>query len=513
MGRVITNGTTLSFAREASLGVLPGSPQWFETEPNSVTSWGTTISKEARSPISRARARRKGVVVDLDSAVEFEADLTLAHLRWFIEAFLFTNSVGAPTFLAGDVTGTGFTIPALSADDAAKLIYGATAADAVSLVYASGFLTDANNGLKVLADKPNATETELTVAGLTAETVAAGNYAEVSVAGVRGAAGDLQIDANGDLISTALDFTTLGIAPGQVIHLGGLDVANQFFTEDNNGFARARVIEANKITLDKRDTVFVADDGTDTGAGGTAVRIDILFGQFVRNVPVGDTDWVEHSTQFEMASPNLMAGGATGYEYSLGNYADALSITIPLSGKATVTMGFIGTDTTNPSTTRAANAADAKSGGQTESFGTASDIARLRAQDVDEAGLTTDFKSATFTLTNNVAGEKVLGKLGPKYLNVGDIECDVETQVLFTNADIIERIRCNRTIGLDWILRNGDGGVAFDLPTGTLDGGGRELPENQSVLLNTTFMAHEETALDFTLGVSFFPVLPDVGCA
>ena len=49
MGRVITNGTTLSFAREASLGTLPVEPQWFETEPNNITSWGTTISKEARS--------------------------------------------------------------------------------------------------------------------------------------------------------------------------------------------------------------------------------------------------------------------------------------------------------------------------------------------------------------------------------------------------------------------------------------------------------------------------------
>ena len=208
-----------------------------------------------------------------------------------------------------------------------------------------------------------------------------------------------------------------------------------------------------------------------------------------------------------------MAGGATGYEYSLGNYADALSISIPLSGKATMTLGFVGTDTTNPSIVRAENAEDAKSGGQTESFGSASDIARLRAQDIDEEGLTTDFKSATFTLTNNVAGEKVIAKLGPKYLNIGDIEVDVETQILFTNPDMIERIRCNRTVGLDWIIRNGDGGAAFDLPTGTLGGGGREMPENQSVLLNTTFMAHEEGAAGFTLGISFFPVLPDVGCA
>lgn len=513
MGRVITNATTLSFAREASLGVLPGSPQWFELEPNSVTSWGTTISKEARNPISQARARRKGVVTDLDSAVEFEADLTLAHLRHFAEAFLFSSAVGADTFLPTAATGTGYTIPALSAAAAGRLIYSSAGAGAVSLIYVSGFTNDENNGLKPLADDPLVTETELTMGGLVAEVPSASTYTEIAVAGVRGAAGDIQIDSNGDLISTALNFTTLGITPGQVIHVGGVDVANQFFEEANTGFARVRIVAANKLTLDKRDTTFVEDDGTDDNDGGTGLRIDLLFGQFVRNVPVDHVDFREISTQFELASPNLMAGGATGYEYSIGNYANALSIAIPLSGKATMTLGFVGTNTTNPTITRATNAASAKAGGQVDSFGSASDIARLRVQDVDEAGLSTDFKSATFTLTNNVSGEKVIGVLGPKYLNAGNIECDVEAQMLFTNPDVIERIRCNKTVGLDWILRNGDGGVAFDLPTGTLGGGNREMPENQSVLINTTYMAHEEDAPGFTCGVSFFPVLPETPCA
>ncbi|MEJ7831343.1 MAG: phage tail tube protein [Nocardioides sp.] len=513
MGRVITNGTTLSVAREASLGVLPGSPQWYELEPNGITSWGTTISKEARSPISQARARRKGVVTDLDSAVEFEADLTLTHLRIFAEAFLFSRAVGADAFLTSAATATGYTIPALTAAQAARLIYVGAGAGAVSLVYASGFINAANNGISPVTAAHAAAATEIKVAGNVAEAPAADRLIEVAVAGVRGAAGDIKVNAQGNITSLALDFTTLGLSPGQVIHVGGLDISNQFFNDANTGFVRVRAIAANLLTIDKRDVPFAVDDGTDTGAAGTPVRIDLLFGQFVRNVHVNHVDWREHSSQFELSAPNLMPGGLTGYEYSLGNYADAMSIAIPLAGKATVTFGFVGTDTLHPNTIRATNAAVAKVGGQTESFGSASDIARLRAQDVDEAGLTTDFKSATFTLTNNVAGEKVIGRLGPKYLNVGNIEVDVETQVLFTNPDVIERIRCNRTIGLDWIMRNGDGGVAFDLPTGTLDGGGRELPANQSVLLNGTFLAHEEDVHGYTMGMSFFPVLPARACA
>lgn len=511
MGRVITNGTTLSFAREASLGVLPGSPQWYELEPNSITNWGTTISTESRNPISQARARRKGAVTDLDSAVEVEADLTLTHLRLFAEQFLFSRAIGADVFYPSAATSSGFTVTALTAAQAGRLIYGASAA--TTLVYAYGFTDPANNGIAPLTADPVTSATLIPVAGNVAETPAVTQMVEVAVAGVRGAAGDIEIDVDGNIISTVLDFTVLGLAVGQVIHVGGVDVANQFFNEENLGFARLRTIAAHKLTIDKRDQDFVLDDGTDTGSGGTGLRIDLLFGQFVRNVKISHADFLEQSAQFELASPNLMSAGATGYEYALGNYADALSVAIPLTGKATITMGFVGTDTTKPSTTRATNAASAKAAGQTESFGSASDIARLRVQDVDETGLSTDFKSATFTLTNNVSGEKVIGKLGPKYLNAGNIECDIENQMLFTNPDVIERIRCNKTVGFDWVLRNGEGGVAFDLPTGTLTGGNREMPENQSVLINTTFAAHEEAAYGYTCGMSFFPVLPEQACA
>lgn len=512
MGRVTTNSTTINVTREASLGVLPATPAWYELEPNSINQFGTTIAKTERSPISRARARRKGVVTDLDSAVEMEADVTLEMLRYFVEGFLFSRAVSGDVYAPTAAVSGGYSVPALSSAQAAKLTYGASAAK--SLFFARGFTTTANNGLKPLSATVAAGATTIPVAGNVAETPGANVLVATSVAGVRAAAGDLKIDAQGNITSTALDLTTIGLVPGQVIHVGGVSVTNQFFNPANIGFARLVKVEATKLTLAKRDQPFVLDDGTSTGSGGTPVAVDLLFGSFIRNVRVGDTDYLETPYQFEGVAPNLMAGGLTGYEYAIGNWADALSMTIPLSGKATMSLGFVGLDTTKPTSTRAAQAANAKAGGRTAAFGTASDIARLRVQDTDETGLTTDFKSVTFTLTNNVAGEKVIAKLGPKYLNAGNIEVDVESQVIFSNADVIERIRCNRTVGLDWVLRNGDGGVAFDLPTGTLGGGGREYPANQSVLLNTTFMAHQDDpVMGYTCGVSFFPVLPPVACA
>jgi hypothetical protein len=503
MGRVITNGMTLSKAREASLGVLPVTPQWFELEPNEITSYGVTTSSTSRSPISRARARRKGSVTDLDSAVEFGADLTLTALRFGVEEFLFSRSAGAPSYITSAATGTGYTVPALSAADAAKFIY--SGGGAKTLVYAHGFATAANNGLKTVGAAPAAGATEIAVAGNAAEVPPVNDLVEVSIAGVRSAAGDLDIDAQGNITSAAGILASLGLVVGQVIHVGGRDALNQFTNPANIGFARVAQIAAGKLTLEKRQQAFVVE-------ANAAVAVDLLFGQFVRNVSVDHADFLQPSTQFELSSPGLMTANATGYEYAIGNWADALSISIPLSGKATMTMGYVGTNTTEPATARASQAANAKQGGLVQAFGTASDIARLRVQKVDETGLSTDFKSASFTLTNNVAGEKFIGTLGPKYLSAGNIEVDVENQMLFSNPDVPHAIRCNQSVGFDFALRNGEGGVVFDLPTGTLTGGEREYPTNQSVLMNSTFAAHQEDTLDFTVGVSFFPVLPPQVC-
>lgn len=503
MGRVTTNAMTLSKAREASLGVLPGSPQWFELEPNEISSFGVTTSNESRSPISKARARRKGAVVDLDSAIEFAADLTLTALRLGVEEFLFSRAAGAPSYLTSAATATGYTVPALSAGDAAKFTYNA--AGAKTLVYAHGFVTAGNNGIATISAAPAAGATEIGVAGRTVEAASATDIVEVSIAGVRSAVGDLDIDAQGNITSAANILASLGLVVGQIIHVGGADAVNQFANAANLGFARIKAIAAGKLTLEKRQQAFVTE-------AQATIAIDLLFGQFVRNVAADHADFLQPSTQFELASPGLMAGNATGYEYSLGNWADALSVSIPLSGKATMTMGYVGTNTVKPTLARATNAASAKRGGFTQAFGTASDIARLRVQEIDETGLSTDFKSATFTLSNNVAGEKFIGTLGPKYLSAGNIEVDVENQMLFSDPAITTAIRCNHTVGFDFVLRNGDGGAAFDMPAGTLSGGGRDYPQNQSVLVNSTFAAHQEAPLDFTVGVSFFPWLPPQVC-
>jgi hypothetical protein len=506
MGRVFTNSQAMAVAVEASPGVLSGSPRWLSIEPNNISKFGTTIKKETRSPISRTRQRRKGSITDSDSSVEFDADFTMDHLRLFIQGFCFSRLIGPDAYVPVAVAAGSYTVAAVSAQQAGRLIY--SGGGAKSLLFSRGWGIAGNNGLKVLNGAVAPAATAIPVAGVVVEAVDPHDNVEVAIAGIRGAAGDIKVDASGNLISTALDFTTLGLSPGQFIHVGGVDMVNRFFHDENYGFARIVSVAAHLLTLSKRGQTFLTDDGTSTGAGGTALAIDLLFGQYVRTVAVDDPDYLQTNYQFELDSPNLGTDGSDQYEYALGNWADAFTLDLSLTALGKVTFGFVGLSTTDPSPARATNAATAKWPSETSSFSTASDIARLRVQEVDETGLTTDFKSLKLTLSNNVSGEKVLAHLGPKYLNAGNIEADVASQALFTDPAIPARIRNNDTLGLDFAVRNDDGGAYFDLPSGTLEGGDRNFPANATVLINSTFKSFQDPVLGHSFSCSLFPVLP-----
>lgn len=491
MGRVLTNNMTLQVAAEDSLGVLPGSPVWQLLEPNEINNFGASITTVARSPISKARQRRKGTVTDLDSAVEFGADLTLDHFQDFAEGFMFANFVGPDVLVPTAVTGGAtdeYTVPTMTA-----------AVPAGTLLYARGFAQAANNGLKV-AD--TGTTTTVPVTTDLADEASPATNVELAICGVRSATGDLDVDANGNLTSTVLDFTTLDLTVGQAIWVGGDAAINRFTNAANKGFARITAIAANLLTLDKKGQAFVTE-------ANTTQAVDLYFGRFLRNVSVDDSDYLERSFHFELASPNLGAGGATAYEYAKGNYCNTLGFELPLTDKATMTVAFVGTDTDVPTTSRATGASTPISPLLTGAFNTSADIARLRITEVDETGLSTDFSSLAFNINNNVSPEKVLGQLGAKYLNTGNFEIDIESTLLFTDGAVVEAVRNNTTVTMDFSIRNDDGALLVDVPSMTLGDGAREYPVNESVKINTTAMAFGDTTLGYSVGISLFPYAPN----
>lgn len=540
MGRVQTNDISLSYAiedtenepdnigrlageqaaPEAGGLTIPGTPTWFLLEPNDLSQYGNTVTRVSRNPISRRRQRRRGTTTDLDSGVEFDAELTHSHFDDFSEGFVFARYENGDLDLAvSAVDGTAgtYTIEAVNADQAARLNF--TATETATLVFARGFISPLNNGIRELDADVADTGTTIDVVEPLSDEATPPTNAELALAGVRSLAGAADLTWAWDPLSlratltsagNIVDFEALGLFRGQFVHIGSPDAQGVLVNGFENGAPNdmvgwARVVDfvAGGIIFDKVD---VRMRFNDVVAPTTAV--DVLFGKFLRNVDVGTVSYLFRTFQFELETPGLGAGGASEFQYALGNTANTLSISLPLTDVATITPGFIGTFTNDPDPVQKQNASTPIEPVQPTPFNTSGDIARLRLETIDETGLTTDFKSVTLNLGNNASGEKVLGQLGPRFINVGNFEVDLETQVLFTNGEVVRAIRCNEDVSMEFILTNGDGAIVIDIPSMTLGDGSYEFPTNETVLINIAGEAHGDNVFGTSIGISVLPFAP-----
>ncbi len=527
MGRVLTNNSSLSFAVQSAFDVFTTSVgSWKQLEFNELTSIGPDISTVARNPISKERGARQGTISDLDAAIEFSTDVTFDLIRDFVEAFAYAVGVNVDvTKRPSGVTGTEYTV---TANVTAKLQFDATGGqEYATLVFGRGFTNAVNNGLKPLSAASTATTTP--VAGLVLEAaIPQTQNATVELAGVRLTGTgtntwdwDAPVAGQATLTTTitGVDFTTMGLSKGQFVHIGsGVAgaVVNAFQNSAANdmfGYARIVSIAAKVLVFDKVDAALKFDDGT-----APTTAIDMLFGFFVRNVSVDDASYLERVHLVEAASPNLFettpptpVASPDGFEYMVNTYANQFAWALPITDKSTATLSFVSTDSEDPvdNASRRTGASAPKNSVGTAAFNTSSNISRLRITDVDETGLTTDFKDLTITFNNNVSPEKVLGVLGARFINVGNLGVTLEGNVLFTSPLVPARIRANTAVTFDSIMVNSDCGVVLDVPKMTLGGGGRELPVNETVQLSLTSDAFLDiTNSNIVFGISVFPNVP-----
>jgi hypothetical protein len=359
-------------------------------------------------------------------------------------------------------------------------------------VFARGFGTSANNGLKLLAG--TSTTTEIKTPGLTAEASPPAN-AQVEVAGIQGAAGDFDMDASGNIVSTALDFTTMGLNVGQWIYIPTaaealvMGSANYGFTNTAYaGFARIKVIAANLLTLERRSwTVGAASTETTT-------TVRIFFTKWCRNVAIDHADYTTPSYAFEVTYPNLGAGPVPEYEYMLGNYVDEWVWNLPLTSKGTAQMTFTGTSTADPTTSRAT--------GPSTAYNPVTNLA------VGTSGITTDFTNIKITMKNNVEPEKQLGTLGATLMNIGKFEVSVEADCIFTSHEVIEAVHDNRICNMDVAMRNTEFGMLLDIASMSLDEAGRKFETNKSVQITAKASGYQDSLLGYTASISMFAYLP-----
>lgn len=503
MARSLTNNLSLSVATEASIGTLPGTPLWVSLEPNSVGTYGADISVTPRNPISNTRQARKGSTTDLDSSVEWEGDLTKDHVMDFIEGFVFAQRA-SNTIMERVQAGSDYdTLAAVAAtDDFTHSALSAALAEN-TLVFVRGFSNAANNGLFEVATGGTTTST-LTQAGtLVDETPAVTTGARMDVCGHR-LTDATWTDATNQVGSALTDLTTLGLTVGQMLRVGS-DI-NALTGGQLSG--RITAITASLISLDKVQNLGAStlDGGGDVGAAAA----DLLYGPYIRNVAVSDSDFIERSFQFELRYADLGGVGTDEFEYAIGNLCNELVFNLPGQDKATLGFNFIGTNSDDITQTQKGNVANQVDAVQTAAFNTTSAFARLNLMDTAEGALGACFKTLTLTIGNEVSPEKCLGTLGATFMNTGNFTVSLAAELLFTDKDLADAVKNNETVTMDFLLQNDDGAIGLDIPSLTLGGGARAFPVNESITISVDGTAFQDATLGTSLGVTEFPYFPTV---
>ena len=520
MARVDSNSIGLTFAPEASDAIemktkAPATATWRSAEPNTINQFGATLTFTPREPLSPERQRRKGKATDADAATGWEEDLTYEALRNWIGPFCFADRFNS------DISD--LTINAISTSTITLSSTADEKAVANTLWWVRGATNSANNGLVVVSSKSAAVLTIGVTRTLVAQDSAGG---KLDFAGVRvpAASGRTWV-YNATTKRGTLTATNIGVAngavqrtfkKGQMVHIGSIEtpgssstIVNRLTASEGSGFARIREITTNTIVFDRLSGAAGKElkKSYDATAIGSSVVIDLVSGEFVRNVSATSPEFDQRTWTIEGVLPDLIGEGMTGYEYSRGNTPNTLALNFPLTDKATMSLGFVSADSDKPTGTRIPTTANVVKPSRVEAISTATDFARLRVEDVDDDGLMTDFKSVTFNINNNVTPDKLVGELGAGGFNRGTLQISIDAQTIFDDEDVIDAIKQNTTIQLEVIIGNDDGVMAFDLPTATLGGGGREYPANESVRINTTVEAFgDPNDLDTSIGVTLIPV-------
>lgn len=494
---VLSDGVGISVARESTIGVLPttGWHQW-QINPSGITDFTRQNVEVDRAPLSPNLTPEDGEVVGYDASPKLALDLTrdvIEDIRepLYRSATKHGGGKGKSLYRPTAVTATGFTVGTLG-DYPQNFLF-----------FAAGFTNPANNGLKVTASGSTTSETKF--AGLVAEASPPTN-AILEFAGVQGASGDIQLDANGDLISTALDFTTLGLIPGQQITLGDLPSGASF------GFATAayngRAIVKGPVTATKVPLMFRSwtVGAADTGASKT---IRILFTRAIRNVPLTDADYLKAPTlSAERTEPGAGIAGATDFTQASGLGLDQIELDIPVEGKVTATMTFVGMVITDPGPTQATGAATALAPLRAGLFSTASKLKARLVKKSDESTLSVDINGMKVTLKNNITPMKELGVSGAANLIYGAYMPTMSLEAYVIDNGLERAANANTSAMLEFQLRNADGGIGMFFPVVKLRKPSKAYAQHTAVMISNDLTAVRDPATGLLQTMTEYAYLP-----
>ncbi len=472
----VSNRVRIATVKEVTPGTTPATPRMrtarytgesLSFSPNYINSDEIRADRMLNDPVKVMQAASGGINFELSYPVDNTS------LSDFLSSTFFSTWVNTPTFY-NDGTADSVVTDAGTVANTYAVASGGAAVVAGHLVRATGFAQSANNQV-FRAASSTATTIVGTALSLVAESAPAAQ-AKLKVVGFAGASGDITATSTG-LASTALDFTTLGLVPGQWAKVGGTAAGDKFATAADNDWARITVIAAHAITFDNLPVAWAVD-------AGTGKTIKVWISDYLRN-GVAPTSISIEKAFLDQAVPT--------YIMNTGMQVDKAALTITSKKQITGSFTFVGMgggqgtvangtsyDTATTNSVMAANA----------------NVGRL-----DESGsqlVSPNWgKSLTLNFANNLRAVEAINSTSPVAVNPGQFEATGKIETYFGSNAMLSQFYNGTVTAINTRVQKNGQAIIIQLPRVTLTGGGNPAASGKNVDIMTQFdvTASVDTAL------------------
>ncbi|MCU0731649.1 MAG: phage tail tube protein [Hyphomonas sp.] len=462
------NRVRIGIVREITPGVTPPSPRLralrytgesLQFSPEYIDSDEIRDDRMMGDPILTMQSSGGGINFEL-SYPEDESPLSEIFRSAFFNSWVNTPqrfNDGTADSVITDVAATG--VITVTAGPAFAIGH---------LIRTTGFGVAQNNGL-FRVTTGSATVPSVGTGALATEAAPLGT-ARVKVVGFEGAAGDIAATASG-LSSTALNFTTLGLAVGQSIKIGGTATINRFATAANNGFARITAITANALTLDNLPAGWAPDVGT-----GRSIRVWI--GDQIRNGTAETSLTIERG---------FMGQAVPTYIVNTGMRVNTMQITAQSRQKISGNANFMGMGGSTGTVSLDAALDPATTA---PVMGTNSAFQRL-----SEGGSVVTgpnwIRSVEFTINNNLRMIENVSSLSPVDVQPGECTVTGRGEFYFGDNAILQKFYNGTPTSIFMASVRANRGIVFQFPRVTYRGGSNPSvsAKNTDVTMNLDWQA------------------------
>jgi hypothetical protein len=471
----VTESNRLQFAwvREATFGTTPATPRMriarltgesLQYTPQFINSDEIRSDRMMADPIKINEQNQGGVNTEASYPVD---DSPLSD---WIRSAMYNTWTNTPTFY-NDGTADSVVTDAGTTTDTYVVASGGASVKAGHLVRATGFTNSANNQIFRAASSTGTTIVGSSLS-LTAETAPPAT-AKLKVVGFQGASGDITATSTG-LGSTLLDFTTLGLAVGMWIKIGGSAAGDKFATAALNTYARITAIAANALTLDNLPAAWTTD-------AGTGKTLKVWIPDYIRNGTTRTSGTIERG---------FLGQATPTYIVQAGMVVGQMDTSFQTEQKVTTNFNFMGL-TGSQSTT----ALDASPDSETTN---AVMSANVNVGRIAEAGSSISSpnwaRSLTIQLNNNLRMLTAVGSVGAVDILPGECSVSGTIETYFGSNALLTKLLAGTVGSINARMTKDSQTVVHTVPRVTFTGGSPSAGgKNQDVLLPLQWQASKDS--------------------